>query len=333
MLPAKTQASVISEINQSLRSEKINLHQRRLACYALTRLFPKEEFEGTERRQIIYDVSAKLFEIEIPPKLIIDSWAPEIWSISDRMQAELIVEKIATFKNLNNLSASLQEDSGTTIKWLANLASLFVNMQWKDLLECGSPILPNQNGTFCELDKLFSEAEAVDEILKDIAASLIRDFRDELIDNAFNMPIPGNRKRSQKDVANEINSLISDKLRDVPRPSETQIIFRELILWMSDNPDTAEAIFGDLYKNRHRLYDDIEVARNLRRVDELEEENEALRLEREALKSEIEELKSTLSANTLGSAEGNEIPSEQKQEIDDDFLIAYGECSDFCVSP
>jgi len=171
------------------------------------------------------------------------------------------------------------------------------------------------------------EGEPIDESLKDIASLLRRDFRDELIDNSFDVPIPKNRKVSQKNVGSEIRSLVSPRLSELTRTKETQEIFNKLILWMDDNPDVAEKIFGDLSENRHKLYDDAEVARNLRKVHELEQENHSLKSENEELKNELEKLKSQASdqASQVSNAQENEeASSEDKKEIDDDFLITYG---------
>lgn len=324
-LRTKNQESVINEINQALQSDKIDLRYRRSACYALTSLFPKGKFEGSEHKEIIYEISVKLFGTEISPKRFIDSWSPDVWLVSDRMQAEFIVEEISGFQNLTKLSTHLKEENGITLEWLSILASYFVNAEWKDLLENNSPILPNQNGTFCKLSELFVESEAIDESLKDIAASLRRDFREDLIDNVFELPIPKSRQISQKNVGSNIRDLVAPRLSELPRTDETQKIFNQLILWMDDNPDVAEEVFGDLSENRHKLYDDAEVAKNLRKVRRLEDENEQLKLQNEKISKELEELKARLSSGARSEDKNmKESFAEQKQEIDDDFLLTHG---------
>jgi len=225
---------------------------------------------------------------------------------------------------LHKLSSHLKEDSEETLKWLSALASLFIEMEWNDLLGDASPILPNQNGNFCELSELFVEGEPIDETLKDIAASLRNDFRDSLIDNTFDVPIPKNRKVFQKTVGSTIRDLISPRLSELTRTDETQKIFNQLILWMDENQDIAAVIFGDLYENRHKLYDDSEVAKNLRKVRELEKENQSLRSKNEQLQKEVEELKSQISASTSEYKESREVLTENKREIDDIFLVAHG---------
>jgi regulator of replication initiation timing len=331
LLHTKSQESIVTEINYALQSDNINQGQKKLACYALTRLFPIDDFSDIDRRNIIYDISVKLFDEVIPPKRVIGYWSPEIWKVSDRMQAEFIIEKISEFRNLPNLSTHLSEEKENTLEWLASFASLLVNIKWTDLLRDQAPIIPNQNGSFCDLEDLFVEGEPIDEALKNIAALLRRDFRDDLVDNTFTVPIPKSRQILQKSVGSEIRNLVSPRLSELPRTKETQDIFNNLILWMDDNSEVAKEIFGDLYENRHKLYDDAEVAKNLRKVRELEEENqslksqnEELKSENEELKSEIEELRARLTTQEDNAHETEEEVPEQKQEIDDAFLITYG---------
>lgn len=336
----KTQANVIREINNALQSEKISQEQQRRACNALTRLFPSNnnDFVQIKQREIVYYVSKKLFSDEILEKKIIYQWSPEIWKVSDRMQAEYIVEEISELNDLHSLSNNLSEDIDYTREWLSTFVNLLVELEWTDLLGEKTPILPNQNGTFLDLNSLFYEGEPVHELLKDIASSLRRDFRDDLIDNQFEVPIPKNRGIFEKDIGSEIRDLASKRLSEVERSKETQEIFNKLILWMDDNQDVAQEIFGELFEHRHKLYDDDEVAENLRKVRVLEEENQSLKSDYEELnnkhqslksdyeelKNEIEQLRSQLTKRVPDSQGTKEDSTEDKQEIDDNFLITYG---------
>jgi len=134
----------------------------------------------------------------------------------------------------------------------------------------------------------------------------------------------GQRNIFQKGIGSEIGELASDRLKEVDRSEETQEIFNKLILWMDDNQDVAKEIFGYLFENRHRLYDDKKVAENLRKVPVLEEENQSLKSENEELKNELEQLKVQIAKQVSDSQDTKEGSTEDKQEIDDDFLITYG---------
>jgi regulator of replication initiation timing len=324
LLPIKKQSDVVLEINQTLRSRNFDLEKKISACQALTCLFPADKSASIyPERNFIYKISQKVFADQVFERKFIDNWEPEIWEVSDRFQLKFIVQKIAGFENLLKMSKILDEDIDDIRDWLSKLVLFINDSDQKSLLESKDAIVPNQNGTLCQLDALFVEGEYIDEILKDISANLGIDFRNELIDSKFAecVNIPPSRQILQKDIASEIRDSIIPLLSDLKRSQHTQEIFNQLILWMDDNQETAKSIFLDLFENRHKLYDDKEVADNLRRVGELEEQvnnltdkNEFLKDENARLKLEIEQLQS-MNSSAL---------SKQKQPVTDDVLITYG---------
>lgn len=325
LLPPKSQTSLINEMNEALKLKTIDLDKKKNACHSLTQLFPPESSQLFEQRSLIYDVSKKFFDSDILGKHFLEDWSSAIWEISDRMQAEFIVETISKLQKLDGVSTYLSEDTNEVCDWLSAFVSLLVKLGWKDLLEDKCSILPNQNGAFCDLNSLFSEEEVIDESLKNISASLRRDFRDELIDVRFDIRIPQSRRISQKNVGSEIRDLVTPLLSELPRSKPTQNIFDELVLWMDCNPEIAKDIFGDLYENRHKLYDDHEVAKNLREVCELKAKNKILSQENQILKAENDELKNELEKlKEKITGEGSSSCAQNKKKIDDDFLLTFG---------
>lgn len=327
LLSEKSQETIVHEMNKALQSNKVDLGKKKLACHALTRLFPSEDSELIEKRNLIYDVSKKIFSVETLDKHYLVKWSPEIWEISDRFQTAFIVHEISQLKNLHALSSHLCEDISDVRGWLSSFVNLLIELEWKDLLGEKTPILPNQNGTFCDLNSLFCEGETIDESLKDISAYLRRDVRDELLDITFDVPIPQNRRVFQKDLGSEIRNLVTPLLSELPRKETTQDIFDELILWMDSHPDVAKDIFGDLFENRHKLYDDAEVAKNLRQVrelmlqvEDLSQKNSSLQAENDELKAQVENLRAQIS----DKQSDEQITKTVKVEIDDAFLLTYG---------
>jgi hypothetical protein len=67
--------------------------------------------------------------------------------------------------------------------------------------------LPNQNGDFKAKDDLFLDDE-IDPTLKDIAADLGHDFREELLDVQIFLILSESRTKKNKDVVTEIRALI-----------------------------------------------------------------------------------------------------------------------------
>ena len=290
-----SQKDVVRKINEVLESEEETLDKKKEACHALSAVFPKEEPQLLATHTQIYELSKKLFNADTPEKQFLSTWSPEICKVSDQMQVEFIVKEISKFENLSELSKHLSETSDDTCHWLSSLANLIVESEWDKLLRGKTPILPNQNGSFFNLDDLFSEKEPIDEELKDIAANLRRDFRDKLMDTRFDPVILGSHQISQRDVGSKIQNLARNLLAHQresgsQRSQETQHIFDDLIVWMNDNEALAKDIFGDLFDNRHILYDDSEVAENLRRVGELKHKNEELTQENQNLKTKNQKL-------------------------------------------
>ena len=114
-------------------------------------------------------------------------------------------------------------------------------------------------------------------------------------------------------------------MSEVSRKLQTQSIFNDLILWMDSNQALAKELFEDLFENRHKFYDDAEVASNLRKVRDLENEVINLRETNSNLKNENEQLKAELEKfkENTGVPDKKDI-SLAKKEIDEDFLITYG---------
>ncbi|NJL99718.1 MAG: hypothetical protein HC924_13395 [Synechococcaceae cyanobacterium SM2_3_2] len=322
-LTKKSQKSLVKEINELISSEDISGDLLSKACIELTSLFPRDESGGTEFQDLIYSISKKLYE-DLQEKQFLSNWSQEIRSISDRIQTEIIVEKISEFRNLHTLCDHLSETPDEFCRWLSLFIEYLIELEWTDLLRGETPILANQNGTFTDLDDLAMEGEPIDESLKDIAASLRRDYRDELIDKSFYLPILEKRKIFQKDIGNGIRDIAASLLSELPRSKSTQDAFNQMILWMDENPSIAIEVFRDLAENRHKLYDDVEIANNLRKIPILEEKNHSLKTENEVLRIELERMKLEAAEEFSNSQNVVESPSEESLKIDDNFLITYG---------
>ena len=159
-----------------------------------------------------------------------------------------------------------------TFTWLDDFVSFLITESHEKLVnDKKSPILPNQNGIYKIKDELFLDDGEIDEELKDIAASLGYDIRDELLDKRIYLKLPDNRVRNQEAVADEISKLVKPLFAEFPRSPETRQIFKTLYLWFSENRETAQNIFSDLYKNKHKLYDDDEIAENMKKAEDLDD--------------------------------------------------------------
>lgn len=265
----RNQEYVIAEINKHLAGNNGKAGQ---AISYLTSLC-SEDLNFPESRKVFYQFSKDILGDEIPERRFIQKWDNSIWEISDKLRLGRLSEEVSKMKNLSALSERLHFDEHQIIlDWIDRFIRFLLQFNRSDLLnDKNAPILPNQNGEFRIKDDLFLDDGEIDETLKDIAASLGYDCRAELLDKNIFLELPANRTKTKQDIAYEIVQLIRPRLSEVPRSEETRKIFKSLFLWLNANKAEAELIFDDLYKNRHRLYDDEEIAENMKKAEMLDD--------------------------------------------------------------
>lgn len=198
----------------------------------------------------------------------IDSWSEDIWLEADKKALKRITQKISECKNTQVLSDLLNMNVEEALNWLNSFIAFLVEYEFEYLLNLKqAPILPNQNGIFQFRDSMFLDGGIIEE-LKEISADLGTDFKEELLDSTIALPLPESRLRSQTDVALEITHLVNSVDKDSINPS-TKKAFNKLLLWFSHNSEFAEKLFGDLYRHKHKLYDDEEIASNIEKAEEI----------------------------------------------------------------
>ncbi|MFN9111662.1 MAG: hypothetical protein ACK5XN_16485, partial [Bacteroidota bacterium] len=269
MYSSKDQSNVIDSINKILESTHTAAG---MAVSYLLGLFADDPSFPVKRERI-YQFCRRLLKSEMPEKKIIKKWDEKIWSFCDPARLGRLTSIISETKDIKQLkvlidSAQLDE----TFTWLDDFVSFLNTESYEKLVnDKKSPILPNQNGIYKTKDELFLDDGEIDEELKDIAASLGYDIRDELLDKRIFLKLPDNRVRNQEAVADEISKLVKPLFAEFPRSPETRQIFKTLYLWFSENRETAQNIFSDLYKNKHKLYDDDEIAENMKKAEDLDD--------------------------------------------------------------
>lgn len=263
----KDQEDIINEINKIIqegKNEKIGQ-----ACDYLVTLFSDDDFP--KEREIIFEFCKRIYPDEVNTKRKINKWSEKIWLEVDKRELKWITRAISVTENIEALTERFKFDNTTqTLTWLNRFVSFLNQHDFGNLLNLKKePLLPNQNGYFCIKDDLFLDDGEIDETLKDISAELGYDFRNELLDVNIYLDLPQNRTKNQVHVAEEIIRLITPKFAEFPRTDETKQIFKKLYLWFSKNKGKAEKSFGELYSNKHKLYDDDEIAENIQKAEEL----------------------------------------------------------------
>lgn len=266
----KTQDNIIDEINKVLEEGK-NGNSSQAISYLISLFSDDSNFPV--RRATIYSYCKELLKDEIPEKKVISKWSSQIWKQCDNPRVGRLVKTISAQECIENLSSHLGEaDTINTIQWLDKFIAFLNDEGYESQLNLKTaPILPNQNGDFKTKDDLFLDNGEIDEALKDISASLGFDFREELLDTNIFLELPPSRVRTQEQVAEEIAKLIKPLFAEFPRSQETKQVFKALYLWFSKNKASAESIFEELYKNKHKLYDDDEIAENMQKAEMLDE--------------------------------------------------------------
>ncbi|WP_299676351.1 ATP-binding protein [uncultured Dokdonia sp.] len=272
-----------------------------------------------DSRSSIWQFSHDLNPFNVPTEIDIDNWYEVIWKGCYKETYKTIIEDIKDLKELSTLSERLDyDDENKSIIWLekfyktlhkeSNIKGEFFSLQ----------IFPNQNGEFNSTNGLFGDNE-IDEKLKKIAKLLGYDIKSELLDSRISfIKFPESRFRDNKYIASTIRDLIQSKLNEVDRSAETKQIFKEIYLWFNENNLLAKDIFGSLYKNKHRLYDDEIVIENMKKAEELDVLMEEYGIDNMNV---LKEKLSTLKSNEIVS-----VPEEEfrHDSISENVLLIYG---------
>lgn len=266
----KSQEEVINNINQILETgENPNSDQ---AVYYLLCLFNNED-SFPERRETLFRFCQDLIPADNFSKKKIETWSDNIWKIADKKIIDKLVMVISETKDLLNLSKHLKKELyEDTIDWLNSFITFLNDNGFSEKLNLeASPILPNQKGIFCIKDDLFLDNGDIDEKLKVILEKLGSPIRSELLDKNISLSLPQSRERNEEFVAEEIKRLITPLFSEFPRSEETRQLFKSIYLWFNENKEKASILFQSLYDNKHKLYDDDEIAENLKKAKLLDE--------------------------------------------------------------
>jgi hypothetical protein len=262
----KEQSDLISEINEILRNGKHNNSAKAISyiisCFSAEDNFPQE-------RERIYSYCKQLLKDEIPEKREIKNLDLKLWEVADILRIGRLIKEVSDKNDTQTLSNFLKIEN--SIEWLVSFISfLSSNQKFKEKLNLqSSPILPNQNGFFKPKDELFIENDLIDNKLKEILCELGYNIKDELLSIEFNqiVDIPHNRVRTAKFVSDEIKNKIYSLSLEQKKEQQIRKIFNSLLIWFKDFPQQSKILFGDLYDNKHILYDDNEIASNCQKAE------------------------------------------------------------------
>ena len=192
----------------------------------------------------------------ISEKLLQDALKHTMTSVADKISEFGDVAKFAQYMNLTNTDA---------IELLTEFVEFAVEQGYDNLINKSTkPILPNQNGKFMIKEDIFLDAE-MDEILKELAVSAGYDIKEVLLISNIYLDLPESRWKKDSDVSQVIVQYVN-KYR-TSKETEVRNNFKKLLIWLCEHEDKAKDIFPDLYRNKHYLYDDEEIAFNIKQAE------------------------------------------------------------------
>lgn len=171
---------------------------------------------------------------------------------------------ICELENILNLP-----EKCTINQWIAKFIDYLVRYKHINLLDKKTkPILPNQNGVFKTEESLFLDSGEIGELFKDILVDSGEDIRESLLLADIYLDLPENRTKFLKDISQNIVNYVKDNQGKI-KNQDLKIIenFKKLYLWIIDHEDKAKRYFGELIENKHWLYNDHEIADNMRKAE------------------------------------------------------------------
>ncbi len=306
------QELVIEHINKKLQEETNKVIVNKV-CDQLIGLIPTSE-EVSDQQQLIINYSKQLFKESEIFEVKIGAWDREAVESAFKLQIKRMVELISSKENILNFSEYIgHADVNLTSTWFNNFVDFLVKYEMDNLLSLKhNPILPDQNGLFCHKDEISLDDGEIDERLKDICKGLGYDFKAKLLIKEIYLELPEERTRHEFELAEEISKIINSLKDTYPRVEETKRFFKDLLIWFYDYEDKAKELFRNIFKNKHWLYDDEEIAENMKKAEAVSLVMDELGIEN------IEDLR-----NRLMSTSSN-TNAETKEELTNEILASLG---------
>ena len=221
------------------------------------------ELEGQSQ---ICTYATKILKIE-SPMVEVDVISEKLLQIAMKYTITNIADRISECETIEGLAIFLNESISEVTVFMTNFIEFVVGQGYDNLInKITKPILPNQNGKFTIKENLFLDNE-IGETLKDLAYVAGNDIRSELLMREVFLSLPESRQKSNVDIAQCIVQYVDSNRNS--KDEDVRRMFKRLLIWITDNKEMAKSIFPTLYKNKHYLYDDDEIASNIKQAETL----------------------------------------------------------------
>lgn len=237
-------------------------------------LYTKEnEISNLRKKQIEFLQFAKVIFAE---KYTVDY---KVSIISEDLLEESIkylcgktVDEISQYKNLRALDLIVSASEESVEKWIARFIDFIRKAGYSFLLDRKeNTILPNQNGEFRAKEELFADNGEMGDILKNITMLAGYDIKNELLLTEVFLPLPDNRTKGIADIAPYIISYVKNN-QGFAKTQDMAVmdVLKKLYHWVKDNQEMAMKYFKEIHENIHWLYNDEEIAENMKKAEQVD---------------------------------------------------------------
>ena len=308
-----TYENVFSEIKEGLQweSDKVDDVYKHIAC-----LYDMTTKEYNDQIKLINFVNV-VFPDYLPEIREVNELSVELLEDSMKYLSTRIADKISSYGNISTLSDNLVLSEGKIIEdWLVTIIEYLVKKDYYNLLnKKKKPILPNQNGVFKTKDELFLDSGEIDEVLKDISYFSGNDIREQLLNKNIYLELPKNRTKEIEDIAPDIIKYVKSQEGSKGKDALIKNSLKEFYFWLCENQEKTQIYFSEVWKNKHWLFDDYEIAENMKKAEVLDDILKKHNIQ------DINRLEEILNKNydVISS-----MSSDEKEEISEELLIQSG---------
>lgn len=314
---------IFASIKNGLSSypeQKDNIYSQIVVLYT-----NDDEVSDLERKQTeLLEFADVIFPNRLPNDLEVSAISPELLEEAIKYLCIQVVDEISKYENLENLNWLFNFNEETIEKWISRFIE-YINAEGYGFLldRKVKTILPNQNGKFKAKEELFLDNGDMDEILKDISAIAGYDIREELLLGDVFLALPDNRTKSIADIAPHVVSYVkknqgSSKVQD----SNVMDTFKKLYYWVKDNSEKAEKYFNEICENIHWLYNDVEIAENMKKAEQIDAVLERCHI------NDISILEKAFLKMANSMQEADSVINSDEEENEEELLVQYGIASE-----
>lgn len=243
------------------------------AMARLIALYDKQSENDEEQINLLSLVDGLFFE-QIPDAYEVKVVNVDIMEKVRKYWCTEMADKVSEYGNVGTLAYYLKLNEDENVwTWMGQFIEYLEKYKHKNLLERkNKPIIPNQKGEFITLEGLFLDSGEIDDFFKDIVCEVGDDIRGILLPVNIFLELPESRVKRLKDVAQEVIEYVKQEQGMAKNQNETvRDNFNHLFCWINENPEKAKMYFKEIVDNKHWLYNDEEIAQNMKKAEKYDE--------------------------------------------------------------